>query len=350
MRTITICDPSLRDGNHCVKHKIDLDSVARYCKFADEARIPIIEVGHGNGLGASSLLIGQMPHSDFQMLTVARGNLKRTKLGVLVIPGLGTIKKDIQPAIDIGVDVFRVASHVTEADITQKHIEYVRNKGKTAYGVLMMSALANTKILVSEAKKMEEYGAETFLIMDSTGTYMPRDIEDRIKALKDNLSIRIGFHGHNNLGLAIANSLVAVQYGADIIDACIRGFGAGAGNTQLEIIIPVLEQYGFNTDIDFQRVIVEADNVMNYLVKNAPITAPINILTGLHKLFSGFEKPIVKASKLYGLQYSSLIFELGNRKLVAGQEDLILEVAQNLKRRPHEDFTNGWGRIPCPQS
>jgi 4-hydroxy 2-oxovalerate aldolase len=348
MRTITISDPSLRDGNHCVKHKIDLPSVARYCKFADDAGIPIVEVGHGNGLGASSLLIGLMPHSDTEMLTVARENLKKAKLGVHVIPGLGTIKKDIQPALDVGVDIFRVASHVTEANVTQKHIEFVRSKGKVAYGVLMMSALVDTKTLVSEAKKMEDYGAETFLIMDSTGTYMPRDVEDRIKALKDNLSIPIGFHGHNNLGLAVANSLVAVQCGADIIDACIRGFGAGAGNTQLEVIIPILEQYGFNTNIDFQKVIIEADKVTEYMVKTIPVTAPINVLTGLHKLFSGFEKPIIKASKLYGLQYSSLIFELGNRKLVAGQEDLILEVAQNLKKKPTESSDNGWERVSCP--
>jgi len=331
-KEIIISDPSLRDGNHCVKHQISLDAVRRYCKFADDAGIPIVEVGHGNGIGASSLLIGQMPHSDTKLLLTARESLKKAKLGVHVIPGMATIRKDISPAIDIGVDIFRVASHVTEANITKPHIEFIRNFGKTAYGVLMMSANADTNTLVAEAKKMEEYGAEVFLIMDSTGTYLPRDVEERIKALKDNLSISVGFHGHNNLGLAVANSLVAAQCGANVIDACIRGFGAGAGNTQLETLIPVLEQYGFNTGIDFQKVIMEADEVTDYLVKNIPVTAPINILTGLHKLFSGFEKPIVKASKLFGLQYSSLIFELGNRKLVAGQEDLILEVAQNLKK------------------
>lgn len=332
MRNIIISDPSLRDGNHCVKHQISLDSVRRYCKFADDAGIPIVEVGHGNGLGASSLLIGQMPHTDREMLTAARENLKKSKLCVHSIPGMATIERDIEPAIDIGVDIFRIASHVTEANITRKHIEYVRSKGKIAYGVLMMSALADTKTLVSEAKKMEEYGAETFLIMDSTGTYLPRDVEERIKSLKDALTIKVGFHGHNNLGLATANSLIAAQNGADVIDACIRGFGAGAGNAQLETIIPVLEQYGFKTNVDFKKLIMEADSCTEYLVKNIPLTAPINILTGLHKLFSGFEKPIIKASKLYGLQYSSLIFELGNRKLVAGQEDIILEIAQNLKK------------------
>jgi 4-hydroxy 2-oxovalerate aldolase len=157
------------------------------------------------------------------------------------------------------------------------------------------------------------------------------DVKDRIKALKDNLSIKIGFHGHNNLSLAIANSLTAAEQGADIIDGCIRGFGAGAGNAQLEALVPVLEQNGFNTNIDFKQLIHGADDVAEYLVKSPPIISPINILTGLHKLFSAFEKPILKASKLYGVEYSSLIFELGSRKLVAGQEDLVLEVAQNLK-------------------
>jgi 4-hydroxy 2-oxovalerate aldolase len=168
--------------------------------------------------------------------------------------------------------------------------------------------------------------------MDSTGTYLPSDVENRIKALKDNLNIPIGFHGHNNLGLAVANSIIAVQCGATLIDACIRGFGAGAGNAPLEIIIPIFEKCGYKTNIDFQKIIMEADIVPEYMVKNIPITAPINILTGLYKLFSGFEKPIIKASKLYNLQYSSLIFELGNRKLVAGQEDLILEIAHNLSK------------------
>ncbi len=330
---IIISDSSLRDGNHFVKHKINLEQVKRYCLFADDAGIPIIEVGHGLGIGASSLLMGLLPHTDEQMITVARENLKKTKLGVHIVPGMATIKKDIKLAISLGVDIFRVGSHCTEANITKSHIEFLREKGKTVYGVLMMTALTDAKTLVSEAKKMEEYGAESILIMDSTGTYLPSDVEERIKALKDNLSIGIGFHAHNNLGLAIANSLVAIEYGANIIDACIRGFGAGAGNTQLEVLIPVLERYGFQTGIDFKKVIMEADKVMDYLVPNSPTVAPINVLTGLTKLFCGFEKPILKAAKMYNVEYSSLIFELGKRKLVAGQEDLIMEIAQNLSKK-----------------
>lgn len=332
MKNILITDSSLRDGNHSVKHTISLDSIERYCTFADKAGVPIVEVGHGNGLSASSLLIGKSPNTDKEMLTTAKKYLKNSKLGVHTIPGLSTID-DAKKAIDYGVDVFRVATHCTEATLSKSHIDFLSKTNKEVYGVLMMSALVSTEKLIEQSKIMEDYGAQAIIIMDSTGTYLPSDVKERISSLKENLKIKIGFHAHNNLGCAIANSLTAAENGADLIDACIRGFGAGAGNAPLEILIPILEKSGFKTNINFKQTIKEADGVMDYLIPETPSTSPINVLTGLNKLFSGFEKPIIKASKLYNIEYSSLIFELGNRKLVAGQEDLILEVAEKFKKK-----------------
>jgi len=327
---IKISDPSLRDGSHAVSHQISTESIARYCKFAEAAGISIIEVGHGNGLGASSILIGESLVSDAEQLRTAKENLVNTKLSVHTIPGLATIKKDISQAIDAGVDIFRVACHCTEATVTKSHIEFLKKHDKIVYGTLMMSALIDANTLIEQASKMKQYGADGIVLMDSTGTYMPKDVTEKVTRLKE-LEVLVAFHAHNNLGLSVANSLAAAEAGADIVDACIRGFGAGAGNTPLEIIIPVLEKNGFDTGIDFKMVIKEADAVMNYLVKNQPISAPINVLTGLNRLFSGFEKPIIKAAKLFDVEYSSLIFELGNRKLVAGQEDLIIETAKRLQ-------------------
>lgn len=332
MNKIIITDSSLRDGNHSVKHSISLKSIKKYCQFADSANIPIVEVGHGNGLGASSILIGQSKHSDKELLTTARKYLTNSKLGVHIIPGIATINKDIIQAIDLGVDVFRVATHCTEATVSKSHIEFLKTKNKSVIGVLMMTALASVSELVTNAKIMEEYGAEGLIIMDSTGSYLPFDVAERIKALKEALSIKIGFHAHNNLGLSVYNSIVAAQNGAEYIDVCMRGFGAGAGNTPLEVLIPVLEKYDFKTQIDYELTIKEADNVMNYLIEEPPHISPVNILTGLNTLFSGFEKPIINAAKMNNLEYSSLIFELGNRKLVAGQEDLILEIASKMKK------------------
>ena len=191
--------------------------------------------------------------------------------------------------MDYGVDVFRVATHCTEATLAKSHIEALAKTDKEVYGVLMMSALITAEELAEQAKIMEDYGAQAIIIMDSTGTYLPRDVRERISLLKARLNIKVGFHAHNNLGCAVANSISAVESGAELIDACIRGFGAGAGNAPLELIIPVLEKIGYTTGISFQETIKEADHVMDYLVPSSPITTPINILTGLTKLFSGFE-------------------------------------------------------------
>jgi 4-hydroxy 2-oxovalerate aldolase len=327
---VILTDSSLRDGNHQVQHTISLESIERYCSFAETANIPIIEVGHGNGLAASSLLIGKSPNTDIEMLSVAKKNLKKTKLGVHVIPGIAT-KKNLNEALDCGVEIFRIATHCTEATLAKSHIEFIANKNKTVFGVLMMSALISVEELIKQAKILEDYGAHAVIIMDSTGSYLPVDVEERISSLKKNLKIDVGFHAHNNLGCAIFNSVTAVQNGAIYVDVCIRGFGAGAGNAAIEILIPVLERMGYKLNVNFEKIIKEADNVMDYLIPSAPSVTPINVLTGLKKLFSGFEKPIIKASKLHGLEYSSLIFELGDRKLVAGQEDIIHEIALKLK-------------------
>jgi 4-hydroxy 2-oxovalerate aldolase len=330
MKKVTISDCSLRDGNHFVKHQISIDSIKRYCKFADEAGIPIVEVGHGNGLGASSILIGEMPHTDMKMLYEARQCLKNSKLGIHIIPGLAT-KDDISMAMELGVDIFRVACHCTEATVTKSHIDFLKSRNHTVYGVLMMSALIDTKELTKQAKILESYGADAVVIMDSTGTYFPKDVAERMDSFGCNLNCEYGFHAHNNLGFAIQNSITAYENGASIIDACICGFGAGAGNAQLEVLVTVFEKMGISTGIDFTKLIVESDKVKEYLVPSVPTINGINILTGLNKLFSGFEKPIIKAANIYGVEYSSLIFELGKRKLVAGQEDLIIETANRLK-------------------
>ncbi len=333
MKHITICDPTLRDGNHAIKHQLTKEQIALYCKAADKARIPVIEVGHGNGLGASSIQVGICRETDKTLLETARENLNHSKLSIHVIPGFATIKKDINLALDIGVDVFRIASHCTEADVTRNHISYVREKGKEVFGVLMMSHMASVETLVEEAKKMETYGAEAVVIMDSAGAYFPRDIEERIKALVANLKIRVGFHGHNNLGMAVINSIIAAQNGATILDACARGFGAGAGNTQLEVLVPVLEKEGFSTGIDLYSVLDAADIAEKHLMTEVPSIKSTSIVSGIAGVFSGFAAPVNRLAKEYNVDPRDIFFKLGERKVVAGQEDVIVEVAIELSKQ-----------------
>ncbi len=330
-KKVIITDCTLRDGSHAVGHSISLESIKRYCKFAQQSGIPVIQVGHGNGISASSILIGRSLHSDIQMIKTARQYLKNTKLEIFAIPGLATFN-DLNMAIDFGVDFFRIATHCTQASLSKSYIQFLKSKNKYTLGTLMMSALLDQKQLLIQASKMKQYGADAIILMDSTGSYLPKDVQNKVKLLLQNLNITVGFHSHNNLGCAVANSLIAAQSGATIIDGCIRGFGAGAGNAPIQLLIPVLQNSGFQSNVSFQRVIKQSDEVTNYLVTNVPMVRPINILTGLKRLFSGFQKPILAASKLYNIQYSALVFQLGNRKLIAGQQDLIIQVAQRLNQ------------------
>jgi 4-hydroxy 2-oxovalerate aldolase len=330
MSTVLISDPTLRDGNHAVRHQLSAKQVALYAAAADAAGVPIVEVGHGNGLGASSLQVGESLISDREMLEVARENLVNSKLSIHVIPGFATINKDLKTAIEIGVDLVRVASHCTEADITQRHIGYARDKGKEVYGVLMMSHMASKELLAEEALKMESYGAEAVVIMDSAGAYLPSDVTERITELVKNLTIPVGFHGHNNLGMAVANSVAAVQAGAIILDGTARGFGAGSGNTQLEVLVAVLEKMGFSTGIDLYKMLDAADIAEKELMPVIPSIKSISVVSGLSGVFSGFAKHVERISKEYGVNPKDVFFELGHRKVVAGQEDLIIEVAMKL--------------------
>jgi len=336
MSHILISDPSLRDGNHAVRHQLTREKIAAYCRAADAAGIPIVEVGHGNGLGASSLQLGESACSDEETLVTARENLKSSKLGIHVIPGFATIKKDLARAIEIGVDVVRVASHCTEADLTQRHIEYTLKQGRTAWGVLMMSHMVTPEKLLEDAQKMESYGAEAIVIMDSAGNYLPKDVDVRIRTLKEGMGIPVGFHGHNNLGMAVANSVAAVDAGASILDGCSRGFGAGAGNTQLEVLVAVLHRLEHTTGIDFYKLLDAADLVEKEILEVVPTISSVSIVSGLAGVFSGFMKPVTRIAKQFNLDPRDIFFELGRRKIIAGQEDYILEVATQMTETARE--------------
>jgi len=331
---IRISDPTLRDGNHAIGHQLSAENIAAYCKAADAAGVPIVEVGHGNGLGASSLQLGEAKTPDHIALATARENMNRSKLGIHVIPGFATIERDLKPALALGVDVVRVASHCSEADICERHIGFSRNEGAEVWGCLMMSHMISPSMLLEQARKLESYGAEGVVFMDSSGHFMPEDVRVRVDTLVNGLGIAVGFHGHNNLGLAIANSVAAADAGATLIDGCARGFGAGAGNTQLEVLVAVFERLKYSTGIDFYKMLDAADLAEQTLMKEIPTIKSVSVVSGMAGVFSGFMKPVTRIAKEFDVDPRDIFFELGRRKIVAGQEDIILEVAKQLAQQP----------------
>ncbi len=331
MSKLSIHDPTLRDGNHAVRHQLTAEQIALYARAAEAAGIPTVEVGHGNGLGASSLQVGLSLLDDATMICTARENLARTKLGVFAIPGFATVDRDLRPALDMGVDVVRIGAHCTEADITQRHISYVRERGKEVYGILMMCHMAPQETLLEECRKIESYGAEGVVLMDSAGALLPSDVTARIELLVRNLGIPVGFHAHNNLGLAIANAMAAAEAGASILDGCARGFGAGAGNAQLEVLVSVLEKAGYTTGVNLYKVLDLGEVAEQHLVTSMPSIKSLSIVSGLAGVFSGFAKHVEQIALEYGVDPRDIFFELGRQRVVAGQEDRIIETAEALR-------------------
>ncbi|PMR72812.1 4-hydroxy-2-oxovalerate aldolase [Billgrantia endophytica] len=329
--SILISDCSLRDGNHAVKHQLSIDQIAEYCEGADRAGLDIIEVGHGYGLGASSSAFGISKVGDEAMLKVAREKCKQSMLGIHFVPGVGK-HSELDMAIDIGVDVFRVASHCTESNITYRSIGYLKRKEKIVFGVLIMSHMADADRLLNEALGMQSAGADGIILMDSAGYSTPDIVGEKVSTLKNNLSVKVGYHAHNNLGLAVANSVVAAESGASIIDATIKGFGAGAGNAQLEAVVAVLERYGYSMNLKFQDLIDLSSYAERNIIARIPDIKTINIMTGMYGLFTGYGPYIQKISSDFGVNIFELCERLAKRRLVASQEDIIIEEASRLAK------------------
>ncbi|WP_326566371.1 4-hydroxy-2-oxovalerate aldolase [Amycolatopsis rhabdoformis] len=325
-RPIQIHDATLRDGQHAVRHNLGADQYRAYLRAADAASVPVVEIGHGNGLGASSLQVGRARLSDDEMLSLARENLTNSKLGVILFPGWATTK-DIKKALSYDVDLVRLGTHCTETSLTERHLGFLRDEGVEAHGILLMSHMAGPDELAEECARLVKFGATGVGILDSSGHFLPSDVTERIRAMRAAVDVPVMFHGHNNLGMAVANSIAAAEAGAGILDACARGFGAGAGNTQLEVLVPVLERLGFRTGIDLYGLLDAADLARRELMPAPPTVDSISIVSGLAGVFSGFKNPVLDISAREGVDPRDVFFELGRRQAVAGQEDLILEVA-----------------------
>ncbi|WP_309117474.1 4-hydroxy-2-oxovalerate aldolase [Saccharothrix sp.] len=328
---VLLHDPTLRDGHHAVRHRLDRDQLRAYAAAADAAGVPVLEVGHGNGLGASSLQIGRALLSDAVMLDTVRAELERTRLGVFLAPGWGTAA-DLRAAVARGATVVRVAAHCTEADVTERHIGVAADLGAEPHGVLLMSHMTSPLRLAEQCALLVRFGARAVGFYDSAGHYLPADVTERVTAIRAAVGAEVPviFHGHNNLGLAVANSLAAVAAGARIIDATARGFGAGAGNTPIEVLAALLERTGHETGIELRALLRAADLAEQALMPAPPTIDTVSLVSGLAGVFSGFKTPVLAAAEQHGVDPVELFFALGDRQVVAGQEDLIAEVAAGL--------------------
>jgi 4-hydroxy-2-oxovalerate aldolase len=331
-RDILITEVALRDGSHAVRHQFTVEQVVSVAKGLDEANIPYIEVSHGDGLGGSSMQYGFSHTNELELIEAAAASVKQAKIAVLLLPGIGTMQ-ELKAASNAGAKMARIATHVTEADVSPQHIGLAKDLGMETVGFLMMSHMAPVGKLVEQARLMESYGADTVYVVDSAGALLPGLVAERIRALKNNLSINVGFHAHNNLSLAMGNTLAAIEAGATRIDGSIRCLGAGAGNTQTEVLAAVLDKMKIKTGIDLYKLMDIAETLVAPLLQKSQEITKDSLVLGYAGVYSSFLLHAQRAAGQFSIDSRDILVELGRRKVVGGQEDMIFDVAAEIAKK-----------------
>ena len=330
---ITLHDMTLRDGMHPKRHLMTLEQMKSVAQGLDQAGVPLIEVTHGDGLGGASVNYGFPAHSDEEYLGSVIPLRKQAKVSALLLPGIGTVDH-LKMAHGLGVHTIRVATHCTEADVSEQHITMARKLDMDTVGFLMMAHMNSAEGLIKQAKLMEGYGANCIYVTDSAGYLLPEQVKERIAAVRAALKpeTELGFHGHHNLAMGVANSIAAIEAGANRIDAAAAGLGAGAGNTPLEVLVAVLDRMGIDTGVDVWKIQDVAEDLVVPLM-DFPIRIDRDALTlGYAGVYGSFLLFAKRAEKKYGIPARDLLVELGRRGMVGGQEDMIEDTALTMAR------------------
>lgn len=332
-RKVTLHDMSLRDGMHAKKEQISVDQMVAVAKGLDEAGVPYVQVTHGAGVGGNSIQHGFAPHSNKEYISAVASAVKKIKISVLLIPGLGTMT-ELEEAYEAGARSVHVATHCTEADTSPQHIAFCKNLGMDTSGFLMMAHLASPEKIAEQGKMMEDFGADTVYVTDSAGYMLPEHVKAHIGALRAVLKpdTEIGFHGHHNLGMGVANSVAAIEAGASRIDTSAAGMGAGAGNTPTEVLAAVLDRMGVETGIDLFKLMDVAEDVV-LPVMEQPVRVDRDSLTlGYAGVYSTFLFHAKRAAERFGVPARDVLVELGRKKMIGGQEDMIFDTAMTMAK------------------
>ena len=325
-KEVTVLEVALRDGSHAIQHQYTVEQVVEVTKGLNQAKVPYVEVSHGDGIGGSSVQYGMSKVNDIELIRAAKEVSDFSKISVLLLPGIGTVE-DLKEAREAGADMVRIATHVTEADVSRQHIVNAKEMGMEVVGFLMMAHMASPEKILEQAQLMESYGADIVYATDSAGALLPHEVTERIELLVKELNVPVGFHAHNNLGLAMANTLAAAEAGATFLDGSARALGAGAGNTQTEVMAAVLDKAGYETGIDIFKLMDVAEDLIAPVIETPQIIDRDSLTLGYAGVYSSFKLFAQREGVRYGIDSRDILMELGRQGVVGGQEDMVADVA-----------------------
>ena len=331
---IQITDTTLRDGDHAMSHQFRVEDIRQIAAGLDRTGVPVIEVSHGDGLAGSSIQYGFSREPEEKYLQAAAEVIEKGQLAILLIPGIGT-RQQLKQAAKLGAQIARIATHCTEADISEQHIKMAKDLGLSVHTFLMMAHMVQPEQLAEQACLMENYGADCVYVVDSAGTLLPEEARQRVKSLRSALSqnIEVGFHAHNNLGLSVPNTLIAIAEGAIRVDGCTCGLGAGAGNTPTEVLVAVLDKMGIETGVNLFQLMDVAEETVLPIMRHIPRIDRSSLTIGYAGVYSTFLLHAQRAAKKFNIDTRDILIELGRRKAVGGQEDMIIDVAVDLAEK-----------------
>jgi 4-hydroxy-2-oxovalerate aldolase len=335
MPAVTLVDSTLRDGSHAKRHQLSVEQVTAVSTALDGAGVDVIEVSHGDGLGGASFNYGFALTDEYELIEAAVKAVERAQIAVLLLPGIG-VKEDLARARDLGASVTRIATHSTEADVSPSHIAFARELGYKTCGFLMMAHMNSPEGLLEQAKIMEAAGAEVVYVTDSAGALLPDTVKARVEALRGGLEpcTEVGFHGHENLSLGVANSVAAVETGATYVDGCTCGLGAGAGNAPTEVLTAVFEKLGIEVNARTFPMLDVAEEVVRPIMDRPQVVDRASLILGYAGVYSSFLLHAERAAERFDVSTKDILVEVGKRKAVGGQEDLIIEIAAELAAQP----------------
>lgn len=328
-KKVTVLEVALRDGSHAIRHQYTVDQVVEVTKGLNEAKVPYVEVSHGDGIGGSSVQYGMSKVNDIELIHAAKEVSDFSKISVLLLPGIGTVE-DLKEAREAGADMVRIATHVTEADVSRQHIVAAKEMGMEVVGFLMMAHMATPEKILEQAQLMESYGADIIYATDSAGALLPHEVTERIELLVKELNVPVGFHAHNNLGLAMGNTLAAAEAGATFLDGSARALGAGAGNTQTEVMAAALDKAGYETGIDIFKLMDVAEDLIAPIIETPQIIDRDSLTLGYAGVYSSFKLFAQREGARYGIDSRDILMELGRQGVVGGQEDMVADVASEM--------------------